>query len=95
MAEKNNVNETLRNIFSDAGLIDVICPLYENRLTSTEIGNLLNLDNTTLEKYLRQLLEMKLIKKLSINNTDSYTVVNPKVCDSILMLKDALYSLIN
>ncbi len=91
MKDQNNVNETLKNIFSDADLVDVFCSLYENHLTSTKIAKLVNLDSITIENYLRQLLEMKLIKKFSVNDTDSYTVVNPKVCDSILLLKDALY----
>jgi transcription initiation factor IIE alpha subunit len=91
MNDQNNVNETLKNIFSDAGLIDVICSLYEKHLTSTEIAKLVNLDNSTIEKHLKLLLDMNLIKTFSYNNTDSYTVINPKVCDSILMLKDALY----
>jgi len=87
----NNVNETLKNIFSNAGLIDVICSLYEKHLTSLEIGELLNLDNVTIENHLILLLDMKLIKKKSYNKIDSYIVANSKVCDSILMLKDAIY----
>ena len=91
MNDQNIVNETLRNIFSEAGLIDVICSLYERQLTSAEISEFLNLDNATIERNLEQLTNMNLIKKIFYNGKESYAVTNPKLCDSILMLKDAIY----
>ncbi len=91
MNDQKHVNETLSSIFTEIGLVDVICSLYEKQLTSVEIGILLDLDHTTIENNLNQLINMNLVKKIKKNNTELFMVTNPKLCDSILMLKDALY----
>ncbi len=93
MNELNKVNEILKNIFSDSSLVDVICSVYEKELTSLAIANLLNVDNVTIEEHLKTLLDLRLVRKISKNANEYFSLTNPKVCDSILMLKDAVYNI--
>lgn len=91
MHEVKNVDEIIKNIFADSFCVNVICSIYEAELTSFAISGLLNLDDAIIEEKLRTLLEMGLVKKITKNSSDYFTLTNPKVCDSILMLKDAIY----
>ncbi|MHB1687889.1 MAG: helix-turn-helix domain-containing protein [Ignavibacteriaceae bacterium] len=93
MNELNKVNEILKNIFSDSSFVDIICSVYEKELTPLAIANLLNVDSATIEEHLKTLLELKLVKKISKDAGVYFFLSNPKVCDSILMLKDAVYNI--
>ena len=90
MYSHNYVDETLKNIFSESGIVNVICSVYEQELTSLAIANLLNIDAEMINSHLKKLLDLKLVKKLRKENHEYYTLTNPKICDSILMLKDAI-----
>ncbi len=92
MFNQNKVDETLKNIFSDPYLVDVICSVYEQELTPLTIASFTNLDSEIINEHLRKLLELKLVKKVTKENEEYFTLAYPKVCDSILMLKDAIHS---
>lgn len=91
MTTVKNVDEIIKNIFADSFCVNVICSIYEAELTSFAISDLLNLNDDVIKEKLRLLLEMNLVKKVTKNSNDYFTLTNPKVCDSILMLKDAIY----
>jgi soluble P-type ATPase len=93
MDNHSYVDETLKNIFSDSTIVNVICSVYDRELTSIAIANLLSLDNDRISIYLEKLLDLKLIKKLKKENQEYFALINPKICDSILMLKDAIRGL--
>lgn len=88
-----SIDRTLNIIFSDPVLVKVICSMYENYLTVNDIANLLDLDNSSVEAHLSSLFQMNLVKKSIHSNGDHYTLVNPKICDSILMLRDSIYQI--
>ncbi len=94
MNDLNTIEWTLNNIFSDPVSVKVICSIYDKCLTVNDIANLLELDNSTVEEHLSSLFKMNLVKRTLHNNGDYYTNVNPKICDSILMLKDSIYQTI-
>ncbi|MBI1937051.1 MAG: hypothetical protein HYS25_02905 [Ignavibacteriales bacterium] len=91
MTTIKNVDEIIKNIFADSFCVNVICSIYEMELTSFAISDLLNLDDALIKEKLHLLLDMNLVKKVTKNSNDYFTLTNPKVCDSILMLKDAIY----
>ena len=91
MTTVKNIDEIIKNIFADSFCVNVICSIYEAELTSFAISDLLNLNDDVIKEKLRLLLEMNLVKKVTKNSNDYFTLTNPKVCDSILMLKDAIY----
>ena len=94
MSDYNNVNMMLKNIFSDSCYIEIICLLYERELSATEISDLLNHDKNFIENHLEALVQLNLVRKVQKNNNDFFISSNPKVCDSIISLKDALYNVV-
>ncbi|MCL4551075.1 MAG: hypothetical protein M1495_21200 [Bacteroidetes bacterium] len=93
MLDQDKVDATIKNIFSDSGLVDVICSVYEQQLTILAIASLLNLNYEIIDERLKKLLDLKLVKKIEKENEEYFTLTYPKVCDSILMLKDAIHSI--
>ncbi len=91
MSDLNTIDWTLNKIFSDPVLVKVICSMYDNYLTVNDIANLLDLHHSIVEEHLSSLFKMNLVKKTLHSNGDYYTIINPQICDSILMLKDSIY----
>ena len=75
MYSHNYVDETLKNIFSDSGIVNVICSVYEQELTSLAIASLLNIDAEMINSHLKKLLDLKLVKKLRKENQEYYTLI--------------------
>lgn len=91
MNDLNTIEWTLNKIFSDPVLVRIICSMYDKYLTVNDIANLLDLDNSTVEEHLSSLFKMNLVKKTLHCNEYYYTNINPKICDSILILKDSIF----
>ncbi len=93
MSTQNKVNLILKNIFSDPSYIEIICSLYEKELNLSEIADIVNLEHDTVSTHLVSLEEIHLVKKFSRNGEYFYSSANSKVCNSIISLKDAIYSI--
>jgi len=87
-----DVNEIIKNIFSDTNLLEIICSLYERELTPEQLAEQNNLDELHLAEQIKLLEKYKLIRQVNKEGIKYYTSANPKVCDSIISLKDALYN---
>jgi len=90
MYNQNYMDETLKNIFSDPAITNIICSVYDQHLTLDAIANLLNLGSELVNIHLKKLVDLNLVKKVQKENQEYFIISNSKVCDSILMLKDAI-----
>lgn len=77
-------------LFSDSMNIQILCSIYENEVTADSIANLLNLNEDELTIRLETLCTESFISRRLRGNDIVYSLVNPKVCDSILMLSDSI-----
>ena len=77
-------------LFSDSENTQILCSIYENEVTTDAIPNLLNLTKDEVIKKLELLYNKFLIKRRQKGNGIAYSLVNPKVCDYILMLRDSI-----
>ncbi|HCY76125.1 MAG TPA: hypothetical protein DHV28_09415 [Ignavibacteriales bacterium] len=90
MYNQDYVDETLKNIFSDPTITNIICSIYDQHLTLHAIASLLNLDSEIVNIHLKKLVDLNLVKKVEKEGQVYFIITNSKVCDSILMLKDAI-----
>lgn len=93
MEDKNNFSNLFSEILSDKINIDIICLMYDNQLSTKTVSALLDLDIDEIKHRMEILLSSGIISKLHRDYDDFYYLTEPKVCDSILMLKDAVYRL--
>ncbi|MCL5030901.1 MAG: helix-turn-helix domain-containing protein [Bacteroidetes bacterium] len=83
-------NELIAGLFSDSENIQILCSIYENEVSADTIANLLNLNEDEVTKKLELLYNKSLVKRRQKENSIVYSLVNPKVCDYILSLKDSI-----
>ena len=88
--KENFLNETIKTLFTEPKLQNVICSLYENDLKADEISILLNLNVDEVERCLELLCRTGLVIKKEKATATLYSLKNNKVCDAMLMLKDEL-----
>jgi hypothetical protein len=93
MYNQNYINETLKNIFSDPAITNIICSVYVQHLTLDPIANLLNFDSELVNIRLKKLVDLNLVEKLQKENQECFIISNSRICDSILMLKNAIQRL--
>ncbi|MDF1612059.1 helix-turn-helix domain-containing protein [Stygiobacter electus] len=86
-------SDLLNKIFADKLNVEILCSLYDKNLSVNDISSMLNLEIDELERHLEILVDYKILTKIQNESDVSYYLKEPKVCDSIIMLKDALYSL--
>ena len=91
MNEVNLVNSTIKTIFTEPKLNEVLCSLYDNELKPVEISSLLSIELHIVNIYLLQLYNAGLVIKKIRDGEEHYTLSNTKVCDALLMLKDELF----
>lgn len=94
MNQLNLVNNTIKTIFIEPKLRDVLCSLYDNDLKPAEISSLLDIDLDEVEKSLALLCKAGLVTNKIKDGIGFYSITNTKVCDAILMLKDELYKVL-
>ncbi len=82
--------ELIARLFSDPMNIQILCSVYENEVTADTIAALLDLDKEDVAKHLEMLCKQSLVKRKQRGNNMVYSLINPKVCDSILMLRDSM-----
>ena len=83
-------NELIAGLFSDSMNIEILCSIYENEVTAEAITNLLNFNEDEVTKKLEMLFNNSFVKRRQKGNSFIYSLVNPKVCDSILSLRDSI-----
>ena len=91
MDDNAAISNLLSKIFADKINIRILCSLYDKNLCANTISSILNLEIDELEQHLEILVQYKILTKIQNESDVSYYLKEPKVCDSILMLKDALY----
>lgn len=89
--ELNDVNTTLESILTEPKLREVLCSLYDNEFTLTEVSALLDIDLHRTEMYLMLLRKAGLVNNKRREDVEYYSLTNNKICDALLMLKDELY----
>ncbi len=82
-------NELIAELFSDSMDIEILCSIYENEVTTETIANLLSVDKEEVAQHLELLCKLSLVSKKQKDNVILFSLINPKVCDSILMLRDS------
>ncbi|HAB50795.1 MAG: hypothetical protein A2330_00600 [Ignavibacteria bacterium RIFOXYB2_FULL_36_7] len=83
--------DLLSKIFADKLNVEILCSLYDKNLCANAISSILNLEINELEQHLEILVQYNILTKIQNDSDVSYYLKEPKVCDSILMLKEALY----
>ncbi len=83
-------NELIAGLFSDSINIEILCSIYENEVNAVTIANLLSLDEGAVARHLELLCEQSFVNKRQSGNDVVYSLINPKVCDSILSLSDSI-----
>ncbi len=87
------IDKLISELFADSVYIEILCSIYENEITSASIAKMLNLNKDEVTKKIDFLVKHNLVVRTLKNRSYTFTLKNPKVCDSILMLKDAIYSI--
>ena len=82
--------ELIARLFSDSMNIQILCSIYENEVTADTIAALLDLDKKDVAKRLEMLRKQSLVWRKQRGSNIVYSLINPKVCDSILMLRDSM-----
>lgn len=72
---------------------EILCSMYDKNICAKAISSLLDLDVDEITSRLKILFQFNIISKIQKDSDDYYFLTEPKICDSLLMLKDALNSL--
>lgn len=83
-------NELIAGLFSDVLNIQILCSIYDNEVTADAIANLLNLSEEEIKSHLETLCKIPLVIKRQNGNNIVYGLINSRVCDSILSLRDSI-----
>ncbi|MEW6196428.1 MAG: winged helix-turn-helix domain-containing protein [Bacteroidota bacterium] len=90
-----HVNKLISNLFSDPIYIEILCSIYENEVTASSIASLIDLKENEVIQKLDTLVKNNLVYRKPKGQFYVYSLANPKVCDSILNLKDSFQSICN
>lgn len=82
-------DKLISDLFSDPKNIKILCSIYENEVSAADISDLLNLTEVEVINRLEILYKNSLVSKRKLKNSTVYSLKNPKVCDSILFLRDS------
>ena len=85
-------NELIAGLFSDSLNIQILCSIYDKEVTADAVVSLLNLNEEEVTKHLETLCGKSFVIKRQRENNVVYSLINPKVCDSILTLRDSIES---
>lgn len=91
MDDNTDISNLVSNIFADKINIGILCSLYDKNLCANTISSILNLEINELDRRLEILVQYNILTKIQNDSDVLYYLKEPKVCDSIIMLKDALY----
>ena len=80
----------IAELFSDSKNIQILCSIYENDVSADVIANLLEMNEPEVVERLEMLRKGSLVNRRQEGAGVVYSLVNPKVCDSILSLRDSI-----
>ena len=87
------INKLINDLFSDPTYIGILCSIYESEVTASSIASLIDLDENEVIQKLDILVKNNLVYRKLKERFYVYSLANPKVCDSILSLKDSFHSI--
>lgn len=87
------INKLISDLFSDPTYIKILCSIYESEVTAFSIASLIGLDEDEVIQKLDTLIKNNLVYRKPKEQFYVYSLANPKVCDSILTLKDSFQSI--
>ncbi len=82
--------KAIAELFSDPKNIQILCSIYENEVSADVIANLLDMNESEVVERLEMLRKEPLVNRRQQGDGVVYSLVNPKVCDSILSLRDSM-----
>lgn len=82
--------ELIAELFHDSKSIQILCSIYENEVSADAIANLLDMNNEEVTDRLELLCNASLVNRRQDGDLIVYSLVNPKVCDAILSLRDSI-----
>jgi len=91
MDDNTDISNLLSKIFADKINIGIICSLYDKNLCANTISSIVDLEIDELDRHLETLVQYNILAKIQNDSDVSYYLKESKICDSIIMLKDALY----
>ena len=80
----------IAQLFSDSRNVEVLCSIYENEVSAGEIAKLLDMSESEVAERLETLCKESFVDRRQRGEGVFYSMVNPKVCDSILSLRDSI-----
>lgn len=87
------INKLISELFSDLAYIKILCSIYESEVSASSIASLIDLDEDEVIQKLNTLVKNNLVYRKPKEKFYVYSLANPKVCDSILSLKDSFHSI--
>ena len=87
------INKLISDLFSDPAYIGILCSIYESEVTASSIASLIDIDEDEVIQKLDTLVKNNLVYRKPKEQFYVYSLANPKVCDSILNLKDSFHSI--
>lgn len=91
--ETNQTTELCREIFNNKLNVEVLCSIYDKKLSTDQIASMLTISAIEAQEIINHLLQIGIVSIISVDQIEKYYLRQPKICDSIIMLKDAVYSL--
>jgi predicted transcriptional regulator len=91
--ETNQTTELCRKIFNNKLNVEVLCSIYDKKLSTDQIASMLTISAIEAQEIINHLLQIGIVSIISVDQIEKYYLKQPKICDSIIMLKDAVYSL--
>ena len=86
----SDLNKVIAELFSDSKNIQILCSIYENEVSAEAVANLLEMNESEVVERLEMLRKESLVSRRQEGDGVIYSLVNPRVCDSILLLRDSL-----
>lgn len=82
--------EIIAELFYDPRNIEVLCSIYENEISLGAIVKVLGITESEVTERLVSLCKRHLVNCREEADGTVYSLANPKVCDSILSLRDSI-----
>ena len=80
----------IAQLFSDPRDVEILCSIYENEVSAGAIAKLLDISESEVAERLEILRKQSFVNRHQNEDGVFYSMVNPKVCDSILSLRDSI-----
>ena len=86
----SDLNKAIAELFSDSRNIEILCSIYENEVSAETIAKVLGMSESEVAERLEILRKESFVNRRQKRDGVFYSMLNPKVCDSILSLRDSI-----